>query len=223
MADVDDRRVIESPRSSWYRAHYSNCGSFSFVTLADGILLLMNSILTEQNQAKMLMPAVWTDRRSYNTRFYQVGCRKTNIPMVFLYQAIERTHPDGLRDSTYVRRDPEYTITVPITAIPNHLISAEPSLLVPENEDDFVRVLFLPRHGGKDCPPTIKRLRVTMKAILAKVDEVAKVVEARLDVLSREELAEVWGGRWSEAESEGVIMSADEDGWETCGSDEDSA
>ena len=213
--------MIESPWDSPQRAYYSSCGSFSFINIDDGLVLMMNNILTEQNQAKKLMPAVWRYQTSYNTRFYEVGCRHTNIPMVTLYQAIERTHPDGLRDPTYIQRDPEYTIAVPITAIPNHLISADLYLLVPESEDDFVRVLFLPGLGKRDSPPTIKHLRVTMKEILAEVEEIARAVDVRLDLLYREELREGSGEEGSEVESEGFVMSADEDGWEGYGSDGD--
>ena len=171
----------------------------------------MNSILMEQEQAKMQMPAVWSFEMSYNRRLYEVGCRDMNIPMVTLYQAIERPHPDGLIDAAYVRRGSQHTIAVPITAFPSHLVSAKVYLLVGKNEDDFVRILFLPRGEG---PPEIKHLRVTMRQILAQLDEAARAVEPRIDRLFEEEFAEVTEEESNGVESEEIATSAGEDGSE---------
>ena len=136
----------------------------------------MNSILMEQEQAKMHLPAVWSFGMSYNKRFYEVGCREMNIPMVTLYQAIERTHQYRLRDPLDVPRDSQKAIAVQITAFPSHLAGSYVCLLVGKNEDDFVRILFLPEVGLGEGLPEIKHLRVTMKQILAKLDEVARAV-----------------------------------------------
>ena len=174
----------------------------------------MNSILVEQEQAKMQMPAVWSGEMSYNKRFYEVGCRDMNVPMVTLYQAIERTHRDGLRDSLDVQRDPQHTIAVPITAFPSHLAGSYPCLLVGKNEDDFVRMLFLPREFEREARPEIKHLRVTMKQILAKLEEAARAVEPRIDRLFEEEFAGTSEEESSDVESEEVAVYAVEDGSE---------
>ena len=133
--------------------------------------------------------------------------------MVTLYQDIEHPHRDGLRDLTYVRRDPEHTIAVQITPIPNRLIEAEIYLLVGENEDDFVRILFLPRQGTSEPPPAMKRLRVTMRQILARLEE------ATIEMLYQEESTEASEEERSEIESEEVVVSTDEDEWRNYGSD----
>ena len=204
----------------WQGAEYSDCGSFCFLDLYTDGILMMNSILMEQKQAKMQMPAVWC-QTSYNRRFYEVGCRDMNVPMVTLYQAIERTHPDGLRDSSYFRRDPQDTIAVSITTFPSHLASARGHLLMGKNEDDFVRILFLPGGSEREGRAEIKHLRVTMKQILAKLDEVAKAVEPRIDRLFEMEFAEASKEKSSEVESEEVAVSADENEKKNYGSDED--
>ena len=170
----------------------------------------MNSILVWQKQAKMQMPAVWRGETSYNRRFYEVGCRDKRIPMVTLYQAIERPHVNGLRDPAYVRRDSQHTIAVQITVFPSHLAGSDVHLLVGRNEDDFVSVLFLPNIGRSEGPPEIKPLRVTMKQILAKMDEAARAVEPRIDRLFQEELTEAWEEERREAESEEIVVSTDE-------------
>ena len=175
---------------------------------------MMNSILMEQEQAKMQMPAVWSLGTSYNRRFYEVGCRDMNIPMVTLYQAIERTHQDGLRDSIDARWGQQHTIAVQITAFPSHLASADVYLLVGKNEDDFVRILFLPELSEREGLPEIKHLSVTMKQILAEMEEAARAVEPSIDRLFQEESAEAWEEESSEVESEEAVVSADEDGSE---------
>ena len=174
-------------------------------------ILVMNSILMEQKQAKMHMPAVWSFSMSYNKRFYGVRYSDKNIPMVTLYQAIERTHADGLRDPAYVRRDPQHTIAVQITALPSHLISASTYLLIGKNEDDFVRILFLPELELGEGRPEIKHLRVTMKQILAQMEEAARAVEPNIDRLFQEEFAEASEEESNEVESEEAVVSADED------------
>ena len=171
---------------------------------------MMNSLLMEQRQAKMQMPAVWSFETSYNRRIYEVGCRDMNVPMVTLYQAIERTHPDGSRDSSNVGRVPQHTIAVQITPFPSHLTSARVHLLVGKNEDDFVRILFLPSGLEREGRAEIKHLRVTMKQILAKLDEAARAMEPRIDRLFEEEFAVASKEKSSEVESEEVAMSADE-------------
>ena len=169
----------------------------------------MNSVLVEQKQAKTHMPAAWSGEMSYNRRFYEVGCRDMNIPMVTLYQAIERTYQDGLRDSLDFRLDPQHIVAVHITALPSHLARSSVYLLVGKDEDDFVRILFLPWIGAG--LPEIKHLRVTMKQILAKLEEATRAFEARIDMFNQEELAEASGEESSEVESEEAVVSADED------------
>ena len=207
-ADVNARRVIPNVDLRWQRAQYSDCGSFCYLGIDRGKILMMNSILMEQEQAKIQMPAVWSGEMSYNKRFYEVGCRDMNVPMVTLYQAIERTHPDGLRDSSHARRDPQQTVAVQITAFPSRLARSYACLLVGKNEDDFVRILFISE------VPEIKHLRVTMKQILAKLEEAARAMEPRIDRLFEEEFAGTSEEESSEVESEEVAMSADEDGSE---------
>ena len=176
-------------------------------------IVMMNSILVEQVQAKMQMPTVWSDAMSYSRRFYEVGCRNKNIPMVTLYQAIERPHSDGLHDSGCMQWDPQHTIAVQITAFPNHLAVSEVYLLVGKNEDDFVRIVFLPGRSERERVPEIKHLRVTMKQILAKMEEAAKAVEPRIDRLFQEEDAWACGEvQIIEVDSEEVAMSANQDG-----------
>ena len=173
----------------------------------------MNSILVGQKRAKMQMPAVWRGETSYNRRFYEVGCHDKRIPIVTLYQAIERPHVNGLRDLAYVRRDSQHTIAVQITVFPSHLAGSDVHLLVGRNEDDFVRILFLPDIGRSEGPPEIKPLRVTMKQILAKMEEAAKAVEPRIDRLFHEGSAD--------ASEEEIVVSAEEDKQESHESDED--
>ena len=168
----------------------------------------MNSVLVEQKQAKTHMPAAWSGEMSYNRRFYEVGCRDMNIPMVTLYQAIERTYQDGLRDSLDFRLDPQHIIAVHITALPSHLARSSVYLLVGKDEDDFVRILFLPWIGAG--LPEIKHLRVTMKQILAKLEEAAKAVEPNIDRLFQE-FAEDSEEESSEVESEEAMVAAAED------------
>lgn len=181
----------------------------------------MNSILIGQKQAKIQVPAVWTGEASYNRRFYKVECRDKRIPMVTLYQAIERPHADGLRDSAYVRRDSQHTIAVQITVFPSHLAASDVHLLVGKNEDDFVRILFLPTTGRREGPPEIKHLRVTMKQILAKMEEAARAAEPEIDRLFREEFLEASEVERIPIESEEAAVSADEDKQESHESDED--
>ena len=181
----------------------------------------MNNILIEQKQAKTHMPAVWSHDMSYNRRFYEVRSRVTDMPMVTLHQAIEPTHPNSLRGPAYVQQDLEHEIWVPITAFPNHLMSSYAYLLVGKDEDDFVRVLFLPRTIKGEPTPEIKHLRVTMKQILAKSEEAASAAQARIDVPYLEELAGASGEESGEVESEEIVMSADEDECESYGSDGD--
>ena len=134
----------------------------------------MNNILIEQRQAEMRMPAVWSHALSYNRRFYEVRCRNKDMPMVTMYRAIEPIYLDSLRGPAYVRQDLVHMITVPITAFPNHLMFSDAYLLVGKNEDDFVRILFLPSTIEGGPTPEIKHLRVTMKQILAKLEEAAR-------------------------------------------------
>ena len=160
-----------------------------------------------QKQEKMQVPAVWSFDMAYNRRFYEVSRGYTSIPTVTLYQIIERTHPDGLRDLAGFRRDAQHTIAVQITAFPSHLDHSDVHILVGKNEDDFVRILFLPSLIGSEHPPEIKHLRVTMKQILAKLDEAARAVEPNIDRLFQEEFAEASEERSREDESEEIARA----------------
>ena len=164
-----------------------------------------------QKQEKMQVPAVWTFETAYKRRFYEVRVDAGETPMVTLYQAIERTHPDGLRDSISARRDPQHTIAVPITAFPSHLARSDVRILVGKNEDDFVRILFLPNEFDREGLPEIKPLRVTMKQILAKLDEAARAVEPNIDRLFQKMFAEASEKRSRKVESEETAMAAGED------------
>ena len=143
--------------------------------------MMLSSIFLERMQAKMQKPAVWSSETSYHGRFYDVGWRDDRT-MVRLYQAIDRPHRSGLRDSVHSRHryHTEYTIMVNLTALPAHLASAKVHLLAGKKEDDHVRILFLPEKG----PPEIRDLHVTMNQILAKLEEAARAVGQNIGRLS---------------------------------------
>ena len=125
----------------------------------------------------MHLPAVWHSVTSYNRRFYDLRWRYESTVME-MYQAVVHPRRCGLRDSFGFHRDPKYRIMISITAFPMHLTFAEVHLLAGRSGDDLVRLLFLPRRG----PPEVKCLRVTLNQVLAKLDEVARAVEARIDL-----------------------------------------
>ena len=185
-------------------------------------VLMLESIYLGNREAKLQIPAVWDGETSYNGRFYIVGTCSENIPMVKMYQAIERTHEIGLRDSTNRWRKLQPTIVGKLTAFPSHLALADVYLLVGDNKDNLVRVLFLPLRGPEQGPPEIKHLRVTLNQILAKLEESARTVEPNIEEFFRSETCEssetesvdVESEESSEVESEQVAMSADEAGSE---------
>ena len=90
-----------------------------------------------------------------------------------LYQANELPDVNGLRDAIDVQWSAETTVSIAITIIPAHLVSAEVYLLVGISGDEPVRVLFLPESG----PPEVKHLRVTLNQILHRLEEAAKLVK----------------------------------------------
>ena len=95
--------------------------------------------------------------------------------MLSLYQAIDHPRRDSLRDSVYTWQPAESTISVSITALPTHLASAAAHLLVCNNRDDPVRILFLPEKG----PPEVKELRVTLNQMLERLEEAARLMQLR--------------------------------------------
>lgn len=212
LADVNDHSWDWAAND--LEAKYSSCGSFCFLLLSRFDVLMLDSICLGKRQAKLQIPAIWEHRTSYNGRFYGVfrGEKGTTVD---LFQADERTHPNGLRDGSF-----RYSCTtkVKITALPSHLFSADLYLLVGKSADDLVRVLFLPETGSG--PPEIKHLRVTMNQILAKLEEVARTAEPNIRKRlqegsyesSEEQSSVVESEESNEVESEEVAMSAIEDG-----------
>lgn len=174
---------------------------------------MLDSICLGKRQAKLQIPAVWDHETSYNGRFYRVEMSGESTT-VDLYQALERTHRDGLRDWPKFMRNSK--LAVKITAFPSHLTSARVCLLAGKSGDDLVRVLFLPQLGKG--PPKIKHLRVTLNQILAKMEEVVRAVESNLREHwpgffdpSDEESSVSESEESRKVESEEVAMSADED------------
>lgn len=205
MADVDDHR-IDNYTYHKVLAQFADCGSFCFLNVGYTGLAVLSSVLLEKRQAKIQIPAVWNSETSYNGRFYELGWRSGST-MLQLYQAIDRPHRNGLRDSIRVCMGHEETIAVNVTAFPSHIASAEMHLLTGGKGDDPVRILFLPQKG----PPEIKYLRVTLNQVLAKLEEAARAVQPNIDKLFQEE-DEVSEEESSGLESEGTVVSADEDG-----------
>lgn len=167
------------------RAKYSDCGSFCFLRLYNGILFLESSVL-QQKQAKMHVPAVWHRGTSYNRSFYDLNWPYEHR-VIEMYEAVLRPRRCGLRDIFGTSPRSKHRTAVAITAFPDHLTTAEVHLLAGRSGDDPVRMLFLPEKG----PPEVKYLRVTLNQILAKLDEVARAVEAKLES-SPEEFEEQW-------------------------------
>ena len=179
--------------------------------------LMLNSIHLGKRRAEIQMPAIWVDLMSYNGRFYTLS-HDINISVVTLDQAIDRTHRNGLRDCFDDRSQPEHRISIRITTFPNHLANTTPYLLLGKDEDDFVRVLFLPWKEGS--PPEIKQLRVTMNQILAKLEEAARAVEPNIEQLFREEFdegSEEESSDYDEDDEEEISTSADEEEEESIG------
>ncbi len=159
-----------------FEALYSDCGSFCFLSFSYSTVAMLSSVLLEKRQAKMQMPVVWDRETSYNGRLYEFDWRDEPTK-VRLYQAIDRPHRNGLRDSLKIQRPPQQTIAVSITTFPSHLASARYFLLAGKSGDDLVRILFLPDKG----PPELKYLHVTLNQILAELEEVAKAVEPNVE------------------------------------------
>ena len=166
-------------------AHFSDCGSFCFLTLGGLEIAILSSVLLEERQAKPQVPAVWGERTSHNGQLYRLTGDGDGT-MIQLRQAIDLLHRNGLRDDVDVERAPEHKISVTITPTLRHLYPAQEYLLASENSRDTARILCLPYEG----PPHIKHLCVAMDQILAKMDEAAREAAPRIEELFKREFDE---------------------------------
>ena len=157
---------------------------------------MLNSSRLRKREVQIQVPTVWAEETSYKRQFYnlELDQKPTTIN---LYQAIDPTKPIGLLYQLGAYGDLQPMIGVSLTAIPSRLISADVYLLMGKNEDDFVRVLFLPEKG----PPEMKHLRVTMKQIFHKLEDTARAFEPNMGELDEKELDTL-----REMESRGNIM-----------------
>ena len=185
------------------RVSFSDCGSFCFLTYPYGEMIILESSLLTENAARMQAPTVWRGKIYYNQRFFQVGLPE-NATMVNIYQSINYIDSSGLRGLARIDARSEFANPVAITAVPAHLASAAVCLLVGKSRDDLTRMLFLPEKG----PPEIKDLRVTLNQILDELaTRSAKPQSACLKFIGSTTEEDT-----SDISSEGVPVSADEDG-----------
>lgn len=160
----------------WYFVEFSECGRCVWAVWhcvqcknhqAWG--KIAKSYLRTDERLMGRMPSVWRFPLIYHQNAYRVT--KTNG---FVILELQTRLGDDIGETPQA--------SVRITSIPSSMRVDYPCLLPGHEEKDLARVLLVPRFGyGKAI--VIKVLSVTMKEILAKLDEIAETVRSKKKVL----------------------------------------